>query len=67
MAAPEGSKPPPSQWKSFSSRLGKRIGDLVIEFLSTFVAIAGIRRFTSKMVDGGEQDVFWDHPGTMGL
>jgi hypothetical protein len=32
--------PPPN--KSFVSRLGGRVGDLIIEFVGTFVAIGGI-------------------------
>lgn len=42
MAAPDPVTPPPSRWRSFISRLGGRVGDLVIEFVATFVAIGGI-------------------------
>jgi hypothetical protein len=32
----------PSPWEKFLSKLGGRVGDLIIEFVGTFVAIGGI-------------------------
>ena len=42
MAAPDPIAPKPAAWQAFLSRLGGRVGDLVIEFVGTFVAIGGI-------------------------
>jgi hypothetical protein len=43
MGLPDAPTPDPSvPKKPFLSRLGGRVGDLAIEFIATFVAIAGI-------------------------
>jgi hypothetical protein len=43
MATPDAPLQTPRATRhSFLSRLGKRVGDLTIEFIGTFVAIAGI-------------------------
>jgi hypothetical protein len=42
MGSPDQIPPKPSQWNSFISRLGGRIGDLAVEFIGTFLAIGGI-------------------------
>jgi len=42
MGLPAPNPPKPPQWNSFILKLGGRVGDLVVEFVGTFVAIAGI-------------------------
>ncbi len=42
MAAPDNSRPEPSQWRLFFLNLGKRLSYIGIEFIGTFAAIAGI-------------------------
>jgi hypothetical protein len=60
MGSPASSPPEPSKWESFILRLGSRVGDLVVEFVGTFVAIGGIALadFLVKWLVGEDKKFF---------
>jgi hypothetical protein len=59
----------PRPQKSFLSKLSGRVGDLVIEFVGTFVAVGGIALvdLLVKWWLGEDKKFFRDHPGTVGF